>query len=441
MEVLIVEDDLISRSLLKKVLTQLGHQTVEAGNGKEAWRLLKRRTIQMVITDWMMPEMDGIELCRNVRGERFDHYIYIIVVTYKDHRKDLIEVFTCGADDCITKPFDPEELKARLMTGLRVIDLEERHKSIEHNLSDEDKGEQLRSALEELEKTQAQMFHSEKMASIGQLAAGVAHEINNPTGFISSNLKTLQGYQIDIKTLFEKYRDLIATIAGAEGVASEVREAIGEIAKLEKKIDIGFLMEDMVDLVSDCREGSDRIKKIVLDLKAFAHPGDDTIQSIDLNSGLQSTLNVVHNQLKYKAIVEKTFGEIPTVRGCPQHLNQVFMNILINAVQAIEKRGVIHVVTRAVEDRVEVSISDDGCGIPSEHLTKIFDPFFTTKEVGKGTGLGMNIAYTIIKKHNGTIDVQSELGKGTTFTICLPVDTEDTALDSSQNLCGARTEG
>ena len=175
----------------------------------------------MVITDWMMPEMDGIELCRNVRGERFDHYIYIIVVTYKDHRKDLIEVFTCGADDYITKPFDPEELKARLMTGLRVIDLEERHKAIEHNLSDEDKSELLRSALEELEKTQAQIFHSEKMASIGQLAAGVAHEINNPTGFISSNLKTLQGYQIDIKTLFEKYRDLIATIAGAEGVASE----------------------------------------------------------------------------------------------------------------------------------------------------------------------------------------------------------------------------
>ena len=228
---------------------------------------------------------------------------------------------------------------------------------------------------------------------------------------------------------------------GLKGLQAKVREAIGEIAKLEKKIDIGFLMEDMVDLVSDCREGSDRIKKIVLDLKAFAHPGDDTIQSIDLNSCLQSTLNVVHNQLKYKAIVEKTFGEIPTVRGCPQHLNQVFMNILINAVQAIEKRGVIHVVTRAVEDHVEVSISDDGCGIPSEHLTKIFDPFFTTKEVGKGTGLGMNIAYTIIKKHNGTIDVQSELGKGTTFTICLPVDTEDTALDSSQNLCGARTEG
>ncbi len=323
--------------------------------------------------------------------------------------------------------------------------IDDRHKTIEHTFSDEARSEMSQGAIGELEKREdqmlQQMLHSEKLASIGQLAAGVAHEINNPTGFISSNLKTLQDYQRDIKTMLDKYRDFIATIAGIEGLGSEVGTAIGEIVAWEKKTDIGFLKEDMVDLVNDCCEGADSIKKIVLDLKAFAHPGDDTIQLIDINSGLQSTLNVVHNELKYKAVVEKTFGAIPAVRGCPQQLNQVFMNILINAAQAIVKRGVINIATRSVEDQVEVSISDDGCGIEPEHLTRIFDPFFTTKEVGKGTGLGMNIAYSIIKNHNGTINVQSKIGKGTTFTIRLPVETESTALDSSQNVHGAGTQG
>lgn len=434
MEVLIVEDDLISRDMLKKPLTQMGHQVVEAGNGQQAWRLLKKRPIQVVITDWMMLEMDGLELCRNIRGERLDRYIYIIVVTSKDSNKDLIEVFKCGADDYITKPFNPDELKGRIMAGARVIDHEDRHRAIKKRLSEDSKNERIKSALGEMEKTQAQMLQqmlqSEKMASIGQLAAGIAHEINNPTGFISSNLRTLQDYQNDFTSMVVKYRDFIKMVRALpqiEGQNGDLHEAVGELEALEKKIDIDFLMEDMVDLVSDCREGADRIKRIVLDLKNFAHPGDDRFHSIDINSGLESTLNVVHNELKYKATVERVFGDIPEVQGCPQQLNQVFMNILINAAQAMEKKGSIKVETRAAKGMVEVMISDTGCGIPPDHITKIFDPFFTTKEVGRGTGLGMNIAYNIIQKHQGTIDVESEIGNGTTFTIRLPVTVEGEA--------------
>jgi signal transduction histidine kinase len=281
------------------------------------------------------------------------------------------------------------------------------------------------------------MLQSEKMASIGQLAAGVAHEINNPTGFVSSNLKTLSDYHQDIEALFSGYRELVQILSGSpdqSSMPSSLTEKIEALIKLEKDIDIDYVMEDLGELIKDCRDGTNRIKKIVLDLKDFAHPGEDKIQSTDINKGLESTLNVVNNELKYKAKVHKDFGDIPTVYGYPQQLNQVFMNILVNAGQAIENRGEIYISTSSADGYVEISIRDTGCGIPEENLNRIFDPFFTTKDVGKGTGLGMNIAYNIIKKHNGTIDVQSTVGQGTTFTICIPskpADGTDNKTDSN----------
>jgi signal transduction histidine kinase len=176
------------------------------------------------------------------------------------------------------------------------------------------------------------------------------------------------------------------------------------------------------DLIQDCREGTERIKKIVIDLKDFAHPGEDKLQVADINNGMESTLNVVSNELKYKATVTTDFGVLPEVKCYPQQLNQVFMNILVNAAQAIEEQGEINIKTTHVNGYVEIAISDTGSGISEENLNKIFDPFFTTKDVGKGTGLGMNIAYNIIKKHNGTIDVESKVGEGTTFTIRIPTE-------------------
>jgi signal transduction histidine kinase len=422
MEILIVEDDYISRNLLSKMLTEMGHDVVETENGLQAWEYLKKSPVKIVISDWMMPEMDGLELCRKIRNYSFDGYVYIIMLTARDRKADLVDVFRVGADDYIPKPFDPEELQARVMTGVRVVDLEERH--IEASSQIEAKNNKLESTLKALEDTQTQMLQSEKMASIGQLAAGVAHEINNPTGFVSSNLKTLTDYQEEIAELIGKYQGLISQLVSQQqqgALCQETRAAVEELKRFEQDIDVGFLMDDITDLIGDCREGIDRIKKIVIDLKDFAHPGEDKAKLTDINNGIESTLNVVNNEIKYKASVHKNFGDIPTVRGIPQQLNQVFMNILVNAAQAIEKKGDIHITTRSVAQNVEVSISDTGSGISPDNLTKIFDPFFTTKQVGKGTGLGMNIAYNIIKKHNGTIHVDSELGKGTTFTITLPI--------------------
>jgi two-component system NtrC family sensor kinase len=224
--------------------------------------------------------------------------------------------------------------------------------------------------------------------------------------------------------LIKEYRQLIAELnqtGTSQANLTAIQEKLGRIAVLEKEMDLDFILEDIPSLIKESREGTERIKKIVIDLKDFAHPGEQKLQYADINKNLESTLNIVWNELKYKATVTKEYGELPQVRCYPQQLNQVFMNLLVNAAQAIEKQGEIRISTQALDGQVEIKISDSGSGIPKENLSKIFDPFFTTKEVGKGTGLGLNVAYNIIQKHNGTIDVESEVGSGTTFRIRIPV--------------------
>ena len=277
----------------------------------------------------------------------------------------------------------------------------------------------------EKKQIEAQLLQSEKMASIGKLAAGVAHEINNPTGFVSSNLKTLSDYIEDIIGLFKEYRKLISKLKKNSGTSGpplpEISEQVKRIVALEKEVDLDFVLKDIFELIDESKEGTERIKKIVQDLKDFAHPGQDKPKFADINQNMDSTVNVVWNELKYRADVSKDYGDLPQVQCYPQLLNQVFMNLLINAAQSIEKRGEINIKTRADNGYVEIKISDTGSGIPKENLYRIFDPFFTTKDVGKGTGLGLNVAYNIIKKHHGKIDVKSAVGKGTTFTIKIPV--------------------
>jgi len=269
-----------------------------------------------------------------------------------------------------------------------------------------------------------QLTQTDKLASIGQLAAGVAHEINNPVGYVTSNLNSLKEYLSDIRKLIELDQTLIKRLdkSTLPEALAKMTEKIHEYAR---EIDLDFLQEDMDELIKDCSDGLDRIKKIVIDLKDFAHPGKKDIEPVDINACIETTLNVVANELKYKTTVHKDLRALPLIKGIPQQLNQVFLNILVNAAQAIEKKGEIRIKTWQKNNDVLLTISDTGCGIDPENISKIFDPFFTTKEVGKGTGLGMNIAYNIIQQHGGSIAVESEKGKGTTFTVSLPVS-EDT---------------
>ncbi|MDI6789846.1 MAG: PAS domain S-box protein [Thermodesulfobacteriota bacterium] len=262
-----------------------------------------------------------------------------------------------------------------------------------------------------LQENQAQLVQSEKMASIGQLAAGVAHEINNPVGFINSNLTTLDEYRRDLTTLINNYLEL-EQLADRDPALSNNHDLVSTletIRNLKEKMDIDFVLGDFDKVIAESREGTDRIKKIVQALKDFSHVDQAELKWANLNKGLESTLNIVWNEIKYKATVKKDYGDIPEVYCYPQQINQVFMNILVNAAHAIEDKG-------------EIGISDTGKGIPPANLRKIFDPFFTTKPVGKGTGLGLNVSYNIVKKHQGEIKVESEVGKGTTFVIRLPVE-------------------
>ena len=201
----------------------------------------------------------------------------------------------------------------------------------------------------------------------------------------------------------------------------ELEKQLNSARELRENMDIEFVLDDFGKIISESREGTDRVKKIVIDLKDFSHVDRHELTYADINRGIESTLNIVWNELKYKATVTKNFGELPQIACYPQQLNQVFMNILVNAAQAIEDQGKIAVSTRALDGKVEIRISDTGKGIPDNVLPKIFDPFFTTKEVGEGTGLGLNMAYNIVKKHKGDIRVESTVGEGTTFIIDIPV--------------------
>ncbi len=273
--------------------------------------------------------------------------------------------------------------------------------------------QELENAYNHLKLVQMQAVQQEKMASVGQLAAGVAHEINNPMGFISSNLTSLAKYINKVKAFEAALLDL------AQGTGNE--DLLVEIGKVKKSMKIDFILEDMGSLLEESLEGAERVRRIVQDLKSFSHVDEAQWKPINLNENLDSTLNMVRNEIKYVADVVREYGEIPPVTCRPQQLNQVFMNILVNAAHAIEGHGTITVCTRQEQEQVWVLISDTGKGIAPEHLNRIFEPFFTTKDVGKGTGLGLSICYDIIHKHAGEISVTSTVGVGTTFTIKLPI--------------------
>ncbi|MBU0767812.1 MAG: hypothetical protein KJ687_01785 [Proteobacteria bacterium] len=302
---------------------------------------------------------------------------------------------------------------------LVLEDVTER-KKLEESLVE--KTNRLETAYKDLKETQAIIIQQEKMASIGQLAAGIAHEINNPMGYVNSNLVSLSDYIKDLFTLLTAYRNLLPVLKDTLVETGPVADHMQRIRHLESEIDVDFVFQDTPSLIKESREGAERIKKIVQDLKDFAHPGNRELRYADINKNLDSTLNIVWNELKYKAKVEKHFGILPEVQCYPQELNQVFMNLLVNAAQAIQREGNIIISTCVDKGHVGVRISDTGIGIPEENLSRIFDPFFTTKEVGKGTGLGLNVAYNIIKKHKGTIGVESTIGKGTTVIVRIPIE-------------------
>ncbi|MFA6921660.1 MAG: bacteriohemerythrin [Gallionella sp.] len=299
-----------------------------------------------------------------------------------------------------------EQLEARVISRTAALE-EANHQLVQNN-------SELKILNQKLESAQGHLLQSEKMASLGQLAAGVAHELNNPIGFVYSNMGTLEAYVNDIFVINAALEEVARTIQGD-------CPALDQVSKLKQDRDYEYIRQDIFQLMAQSKDGLARMRKIVQDLKDFSHVGDEGWKWVDLHQGIDSTLNIVWNELKYKCQIVKEYGQLPEVYCMPSQINQVLLNMLVNAGQAIENKGIITIRTGAAENQVWVEIEDTGRGIPADEIERIFDPFYTTKPVGVGTGLGLSLSFGIMQKHQGRIEVKSTVGRGTSMRICLPV--------------------
>jgi two-component system NtrC family sensor kinase len=281
---------------------------------------------------------------------------------------------------------------------------------------------ELENQINQLNQTRAQLIQSEKLASIGQLAAGIAHEINNPLGYIHSNLDVLASYITGIKKLWAANDQMLENVEKADINNPELNAEMLKLTQLKKKLDMAYIFNDMPELISEALSGTARVKEIVADLKDYSHMNQQNMALEDINQLIEQAINISSNETKYHLGIIKDFVTLPPVPCLRSKLTQVLLNLLLNASQSIEKDGQITITTRSGQNQITIGIKDNGCGIKEDLLDKIFDPFFTTKEIGTGTGLGLHISHTIITSHGGTLSVESVQGQGTEFTISLPIN-------------------
>jgi len=346
--------------------------------------------------------MTGYEFCREAKQDPSLRFIPFILLTSRAETENRIEGFEAGADEYLGKPFNAKELQARIRS---LIELRKAEQELQRT------HEELKNTHEELKAAEVQLVHSEKMASLGQLVAGVAHELNNPISFVYGNMNILGEYVESIEKILKAYRQVSRETNYGEELESAWQEC-----------DMDFILEDINSLIEGCREGSQRTKQIVMDLRTFSRLDEAERKSIDIHENIDSTLNLLADQFKSRVRVHRDYGDLPPIECYAGQISQVFMNLLSNAGQAIAESGDIWVRTRQTDTgHVEVLVEDNGKGIEPDQLEKVFDPFFTTKPVGEGTGLGLSISYGIVQKHGGSISVESELGKGTCFTVRLPL--------------------
>jgi PAS domain S-box-containing protein len=544
--VLIVDDTPANVGVLVDYLEDHGFRVVVAQDGEEGVKRAQFAQPDLILLDVMMPVMDGFETCRRLKADPASADIPVIFMTALADSNEKVNGFNVGAVDYVTKPFQIEEVLARVNTHLSLRAMQKQLQaqneqlqqeiavrvqaetelrltqySVDHatdaifwltpeggisyaneaackmvrypceellrmhlydfevgvtaeiwphnwtyikerrsymmetrirakggivipmeatvnytefggrehafvyarDISERKRAEQsladsyanLKESNQRLEELHQQLLQAEKMASIGQLAAGVAHEINNPIAFVNSNLGTLQTY---LSYLLQ----LLAVYQRTDGLLEAHLELANEIADVRKRMDLDYVRADVKSLMDESLDGVQRVRRIVQDLKDFSRVGEIERQEVDLHAGLNSTLNIVASSLRQKAEVRKEYGEIPHIEGVPAQLNQVFMNLLVNAGQSIEADGIITLRTGCDDEWVWVEVEDNGCGIPADNMTRIFEPFFTTKPVGMGTGLGLSLSYGIVAQHGGRIEVSSQIGTGSTFRVLLPRD-------------------
>lgn len=404
--VLLVDDDPLVRDSLSRLLADQGLNVVPCAGAVEAIEQLCRVAADAILSDIKMPGMNGLELLSHVRAQNPD--LPVLLMTGFADLEMAVAAIQNGVFDFILKPYNPLQLFHSLN---KAIDFK-RLRQLEANYQAELEA-RINEARSELQAAHNRLLQGEKLASIGQLAAGVAHEINNPAGFITSNLGTLNRYVERLLSYIELQETLLAE--------PNPPPALNDLAEQRRILRIDHIRDDIKSLLAESLDGADRIKSLVQGLKNFARVDAENFEYADINAGLDSTINICWNEIKYVATLEKDYGDLPQAQVYPQQLNQVFMNLLVNAAHAIATEGKITVRTWFQGKFIYVSITDTGCGIPETIQNRIYDPFFTTKDIGKGTGLGLSIAYDIVRKHQGEIEFETALGAGTTFTVKLPL--------------------
>jgi len=430
--ILIVDDRVENLVLLEKVLRPFDVDFVRACSGNEALTLTLEHDFALALVDVQMPEMDGYEMVQLMRqndATRLLPVIFVSAIVSEDFYKD--KGAHAGAVDFMSKPIIPVVMRAKVRV---FLDLYQQRIALER-------------ANVDLKTMQGQLIQSEKLASIGQLAAGLAHEINTPVGYVASNIQALTGYTDKIQQVLSRSNELIHQRRELDHAA--MIEKIDQMHEMRNQLKIDFILEDVQDLFRDCREGLEKIGLIVQSLRDFSRIDQlDAYAMYNLNDGITTTLAVVGHELETTARVETDLGNIPEHMCHAGLMNQALLNIIVNAIQAIQSQqrtepGTIVIQTSNDLDGIVCRISDDGPGIPPEIIPKVCDPFFTTKPVGEGPGLGLNIAYDIItNKHGGVLMVDSTVGKGTTITIKLPPCTgETTPVQTQHVLIGQDDEG
>lgn len=439
MKLLVVDDDLAVLGFTVRLLQTEGYDVRQAGSGEEGLALLRQLSdVGVIISDQRMPGMTGVEFLSRTR-ELVPGAIRILLTGFTDMEACIAAINEGGASHYLTKPIQEEhflrtvresvtllevtreraillETVNRQNQELRSWQVELESRVVSQTREIQLKNEELTKAYARLQATKDMAIQQEKMAAIGQLAAGVAHEINNPIGFIASNLRTLSRYRDKLVAFMTQLQQVLT--------AADQPELDAQMAFFRQQFKLDYILEDIGQLVQESLAGTEHMGKIVSGLKSFSYADKDVLCATDLNECLDNTIQMVWNEIKYKAELHRNFGTLPTIQCNAQQLKQIFMNLLVNAAHSIDQRGEITITTRHQDGQILISFADTGCGIPPEHLSRIFEPFFTTKEIGKGTGLGLSIAFELIKKHGGDISVTSQIGSGTIFTLQLPCSNE-----------------
>ena len=408
-KILVADDDWDIRTFLVDSLFKEGFDVTAVENGEEALSRLTdgKNAPSLAILDWSMPVIDGISLCRRLRKTKDHGLLYIIMITGGIEGHDVVAALDAGADDFLRKPFRKQELLARVRSGQRILTLS--HEKI--------------AMFKQLQEQQ-------RLESIGQLAAGIAHELNTPMQYIGDNTRFIQDSLADIL----KVIGVVRTSAEKVRTGTSCDEAVYDVEQIMKETDLEYLLEQIPLAVAQSLDGIGRVTQIVRAMKEFAHPGfGDEAVSVDLNHLLETVAIVTRNEWKYVADLEKDFAaSLPNISCYPSALHQAVINLIVNAAHSIEEKqkhikntgkGRIRISTAMCgEDAIEIRISDTGCGIPLEIRGRVMDPFFTTKGVGRGTGQGLAVARSAVAdKHGGTLEFETEEGVGTTFVIRIPL--------------------